>query len=165
MPYKGRQKKRSYASARRAAWRGANLENAKAYAKTYNAVYYAAHREEIKARSAAWRAAHQEKEKARSAVYQAEHPEVGRTANARRQARKKALPATLTRAEWQAIQAAYLHRCAYCGRKQNRLTQDHVIPLSKGGGTTRENIVPACKSCNFKKHTGLPPKPTQLVLL
>ena len=32
-----------------------------------------------------------------------------------------------------------------------RLTQDHVIPLSKGGQHIKENIVPACPSCNSKK--------------
>ncbi|MDB4875733.1 MAG: hypothetical protein JWM41_2179 [Gemmatimonadetes bacterium] len=28
---------------------------------------------------------------------------------------------------------------------------DHVIPISRGGSHTRENVVPACRSCNSKK--------------
>ncbi|MFN4196434.1 MAG: HNH endonuclease [Caldimicrobium sp.] len=43
--------------------------------------------------------------------------------------------------------------CYYCGRKvpPTELTMDHRIPLSRGGFSTRENIVPACKECNTKK--------------
>lgn len=43
--------------------------------------------------------------------------------------------------------------CYYCGRKVSpeELTMDHKIPLSRGGLSTRENIVPACKECNAKK--------------
>lgn len=48
--------------------------------------------------------------------------------------------------------------CYYCGRKVNpsELTMDHVIPLSKGGRSVRENLVPACKECNNKKKYLLP---------
>ena len=42
------------------------------------------------------------------------------------------------------------HSCQYCGSKSN-LTLDHVIPVSKGGGTTWDNIVCACNKCNQKK--------------
>jgi 5-methylcytosine-specific restriction endonuclease McrA len=40
--------------------------------------------------------------------------------------------------------------CAYCGDGKN-LTFDHVVPRSKGGRTTWENIVAACSPCNLKK--------------
>jgi 5-methylcytosine-specific restriction endonuclease McrA len=45
-------------------------------------------------------------------------------------------------------------KCAYCGstpRKNKRLTKDHLEPISQGGGTIPENIVPACFSCNSSK--------------
>jgi len=43
--------------------------------------------------------------------------------------------------------------CYYCGKRvpPEELTMDHRIPLSRGGLSTRENIVCACKSCNTKK--------------
>jgi 5-methylcytosine-specific restriction endonuclease McrA len=41
-------------------------------------------------------------------------------------------------------------KCAYCGSPQE-LTFDHVVPRSKGGKTTWENIVTACSPCNLKK--------------
>ena len=40
--------------------------------------------------------------------------------------------------------------CQYCGSKKN-LTLDHVVPMSKGGGTSWENLVTACSKCNQKK--------------
>lgn len=41
-------------------------------------------------------------------------------------------------------------RCVYCGSISD-LTIDHVIPKSRGGKTTWENLVTACSSCNNKK--------------
>lgn len=42
------------------------------------------------------------------------------------------------------------NKCQYCGSTRH-LTIDHVIPRSKGGGDTWENMVVACSSCNMKK--------------
>jgi 5-methylcytosine-specific restriction endonuclease McrA len=42
------------------------------------------------------------------------------------------------------------HRCQYCGSIK-QLTIDHVIPKSKGGKDTWENLVVACMPCNTKK--------------
>ena len=47
------------------------------------------------------------------------------------------------------------HQCQYCGCKK-RLTIDHVIPRSKGGKHTWENVVIACESCNCKKSDRTP---------
>ncbi|MEO0566809.1 MAG: HNH endonuclease [Pseudomonadota bacterium] len=41
-------------------------------------------------------------------------------------------------------------RCQYCGSKGD-LTFDHVVPRSKGGITSWENVVAACGACNLKK--------------
>jgi hypothetical protein len=67
------------------------------------------------------------------------------------------------------------HTCQYCGSVK-KLTIDHVIPKSKGGGDTWENMVVACSSCNAKKgdrlleHTGMklakqPRSPANKILL
>jgi 5-methylcytosine-specific restriction enzyme A len=45
--------------------------------------------------------------------------------------------------------------CHYCGGRfaPQTLTMDHVVPLVRGGRSTRGNVVPACKGCNAgKKH-------------
>lgn len=48
--------------------------------------------------------------------------------------------------------------CHYCGEKvgYSDLTMDHVVPLSRGGRSTKDNLVPCCKSCNTKKKSSLP---------
>ena len=40
--------------------------------------------------------------------------------------------------------------CLYCGANKN-LTFDHVVPKSKGGQTSWENVASACSTCNVKK--------------
>lgn len=45
--------------------------------------------------------------------------------------------------------------CQYCGSHED-LTFDHVIPRSKGGMTTWENVVAACSPCNLRKGDRLP---------
>jgi len=48
--------------------------------------------------------------------------------------------------------------CHYCGRRcdPRELTLDHVVPLVRGGRSTRGNCVPACKDCNSRKQSLLP---------
>ncbi len=49
-------------------------------------------------------------------------------------------------------------KCQYCGNKfqTQDLTFDHVIPRSKGGKTSWENIVAACRPCNSRKGNHMP---------
>ena len=42
------------------------------------------------------------------------------------------------------------HKCVYCGNSK-QLTIDHLIPKSKGGKNTWENLVTCCSKCNVKK--------------
>ncbi len=45
--------------------------------------------------------------------------------------------------------------CQYCGSRSN-LTVDHVVPRSKGGPSSWENIVASCAPCNRRKGSALP---------
>jgi len=47
-------------------------------------------------------------------------------------------------------------RCQYCGDNKGTLTVDHVVPRSKGGTSTWENIVTCCAACNRRKADRLP---------
>lgn len=57
------------------------------------------------------------------------------------------------------------YTCQYCGEsfKEEHLTFDHVIPASKGGEKTFENVVTACKKCNYKKANKTPSQANMLL--
>ena len=48
------------------------------------------------------------------------------------------------------LKRLYNSCCVYCGSNEN-ITQDHVIPISRGGHHSIGNLVPACLSCNSRK--------------
>lgn len=45
------------------------------------------------------------------------------------------------------------HRCQYCGAAAESI--DHVVPRSRGGGHTWDNVVAACRPCNVRKRDRL----------
>ena len=48
--------------------------------------------------------------------------------------------------------------CYFCGTKVSpgELTMDHIVPLIRGGKSSKGNVVPACKDCNNRKKHMLP---------
>jgi len=68
----------------------------------------------------------------------------------RYRSRKKRLPSTLTVKQWESIKEHFGERCAYC-RMELPLEQEHLIPISKGGEYTIDNIICVCRSCNSSK--------------
>lgn len=87
--------------------------------------------------------------------------------NFKKRNRMKNIINTLTSNEWLDILKEYDYKCAYCGRdfdENNLPTRDHVMPISKGGDNTKENIVPACRSCNCKKYNKLCPLLKEVIL-
>jgi len=49
-------------------------------------------------------------------------------------------------------------KCYYCGREvpPQEITMDHIVPIIRGGKSTKNNTVPACKECNNRKKHSLP---------
>lgn len=49
-------------------------------------------------------------------------------------------------------------KCYFCGRTfpPAELTMDHIVPIIRGGRSTKGNCVPACKDCNNRKKHMLP---------
>lgn len=60
-------------------------------------------------------------------------------------------PRAAVRLSRRAIFARDGWRCQYCGAEDRQLTVDHVIPRTRGGLNTWENLVTACKRCNNRK--------------
>ncbi|WP_282005547.1 HNH endonuclease [Propioniciclava sinopodophylli] len=56
----------------------------------------------------------------------------------------------LTDFQWAALKDAWAG-CAYCGATDRPLQRDCVLPISRGGRYTLDNVVPACRSCNTSK--------------
>lgn len=71
----------------------------------------------------------------------------------RRKRRMERVEHDLTAEQWTALQAAWTG-CAYCGAAGQPLQRDCVLPISRGGRYTLDNIVPACASCNASKCNG-----------
>jgi 5-methylcytosine-specific restriction endonuclease McrA len=48
--------------------------------------------------------------------------------------------------------------CHWCGGTfpADELTMDHIVPVARGGKSSRGNVVPACKECNNRKKYLLP---------
>lgn len=71
------------------------------------------------------------------------------------------LKRTLTVNEWIDTLNYFDNKCAYCGMSNDKsliqynknLAQEHIIPVNKGGAYIKENIIPACQSCNSSKST------------
>jgi 5-methylcytosine-specific restriction endonuclease McrA len=134
--------------------------------------YAAAHREEARQRARAWYQAHRSddllarerqrhrdmyKNDPRRREYlrswkdanRAKHNEYVHVSRARRNA---TAGRGVSVAEWHDLIKAYGGRCAYC-YADRPLTMDHRVPLARGGSHEIENILPACKPCNSRKHT------------
>lgn len=134
--------------------------------RAINNTYYANHREEILAREKGERseeisikhaenyARNRNEIRAKQAVYRREHQEEQKARVANYHHQRRANGGSLTLAEWEEIQYLFGHRCAYCG-EVTKLTQDHLIPISKGGTHDCGNIVPACQPCNSRKGTSI----------
>lgn len=144
--------------AKKLSQRARDQAHPKKHRKRRNTAYYAAHREERLAYAAAWNVA---------------HPEARAAMTRRRRALKAgALVNDSSDAQWQEVLGAFGHRCAYCPpgckackAKMHKLTQDHITPFDAQGSHTLHNVVPACQTCNSRKHTKPAPAMIQPLLL
>lgn len=74
-----------------------------------------------------------------------------RTRKAQRNFRERNVPG-LTRHEINTLRLQWISQnqgCSYCGKLCE--TVDHIVPLNRGGDNQRDNLTPACRSCNSSK--------------
>lgn len=114
-------------------------ETKKDYDKIRNSHYYKEHKEDIIKKVKQYVKKNREKTK----VYKKKNKLLRKKISSK-------LPCTFTSLEWEKCLAYFNNKCAYCDTETN-MTQDHVIPVTKGGSYTTDNIIPACCSCNSSK--------------
>jgi len=69
-----------------------------------------------------------------------------------RRARLENCEGSYTHREWTELLNKYEGKCLQCGSTEN-IEADHVVPITKGGSNSIENIQPLCRRCNRKKWT------------
>jgi len=129
-------------------WAKANPEKVKARRKAY----YEANRERALEYSAKFRRDNPKLVKENLAQWKIENPaKVSALQQKRRTAKTKA-GGYYTYDQWIALCAKCDNKCLCCDKKK-KLTPDHVIPVSKGGTSSIDNIQPLCGPCNSSKGT------------
>jgi 5-methylcytosine-specific restriction endonuclease McrA len=106
----------------------------KAKASEYNRQWYAENRERHLATSRRWHA---------------QNPEAVRVKAARHFAKRHGVESTLTESEWLAILDERGRQCVYCGDPFECI--EHIVPMSKGGANSADNVAPSCIPCNASK--------------
>ncbi|HAQ02974.1 TPA: hypothetical protein DCQ22_03735 [Candidatus Nomurabacteria bacterium] len=109
------------------------------------------HREQESIRHKMWRDKNREYVNSRNRKYTKTNKEQRRLNDEKRRAAKNGCENKLTKSEWLEILSKHEYKCAKCGT-QERISLDHIIPLSKGGTHSADNVQPLCISCNCKKY-------------
>jgi 5-methylcytosine-specific restriction endonuclease McrA len=121
--------------------------------REYMAAYKESHRERLLENARQYRAANleaiREKERLRSRDPERRRRHYLTQQVPRRTADKSVRVKTK---EWTAILDAAGRKCLHCGASEN-LQMDHIIPVTKGGLTSVDNVQPLCKPCNQHKGT------------
>lgn len=124
--------------------------------------YYYAHHEASKAKRRAYHQKYYLRNKRKLFLKQRAYAQTRRGREIRNEAlrRYKAkrrgstrIDRILTVDDWNRLLVEFNHACAWCGARfsgTRRPEQDHVIPVSKGGSHTADNVVPACRTCNAR---------------
>jgi 5-methylcytosine-specific restriction endonuclease McrA len=135
--------------------RKARRENPEKNKEARKKYYYTHHEKAIEA-ARKYRKEDPERSKEIVQKYQQAHPEKGRQRHRRRRARKLQADGSHDTDDIQFLFAVQKGRCAACGElftKDDMVSVDHIIPLTKKGSDNVTNLQLLHRSCNSKKHT------------
>jgi 5-methylcytosine-specific restriction endonuclease McrA len=128
--------------------------------------YYEANRETVLARIRArnvakadevreynriWADRNREKVRVSQRDRRAKNPDTYDLPAKRWRAAKRGAVGDVTPEEWTAILVEFDYRCAYCNVGGVPMEMEHMTPLSRHGAHHKDNVVPACRSCNRRK--------------
>jgi 5-methylcytosine-specific restriction endonuclease McrA len=145
-------------------WRKKNPEKVALYGKRYieknpevRKKYKKEHKKNISITNSEWYNKNKEKVSILHKKWLKDNPEKILIDTANRRANSQRTPEELkiTKEQFQELLVEYNNKCVYCG-EEVKLGPDHVIPLSRGGLDTKDNIVPACRHCNCSKGARTP---------
>lgn len=126
--------------------------------RVYSEKYRINHLEQVKITKRKWRKAHPEYCKIATIKYQKKYPERVKMTQKKQKAKRRGAVGNHTLEQWETLKNKYNSCCATCGRQEpftdlwyQFLTEDHIIPISKGGSNFIDNIQPLCMGCNSKK--------------
>lgn len=111
-------------------------------------LFYQSHKAMLQERARLYRREQGQKTRERDRLYRRTHKEMGRACVERYRARKAG--ATIKPVDEATIYMRDNYECQYCGSREN-LELDHIVPLSKGGAHSEDNLVVACRHCNSSK--------------
>jgi len=102
-----------------------------------------------------WREKNKEKSRVDYNNWVKQNPDKISILNKNKRARKTGAVGNHTLGEWEKLKKKYGYACPRCKKQEPeiKLTEDHITPLSKGGGNGIDNIQPLCRSCNSIKGT------------
>jgi len=142
-PYADPERRRAYGRD----WIRRNAEKARAAMRRWRQ----RHPDQHAAEGRAYYARNKKRLDLRNSAYNRANPEVVRAKWQNYRARRAAAQGSFTAKQWLELVAQYHRRCAYCG-EQAILVVEHRVPLSRGGTNNINNILPACRPCNSRKH-------------
>lgn len=124
--------------------------------RAYSRAYYERNKQKIKE----YRKQHPEIQRAHNIRWHKKNPVLARFHRNRAKARAYGASGNHTLQEWLDLKKKYLYCCLACGMKEpftdqkvQHLTEDHIVPLSRGGSHDIDNIQPLCFRCNNGKRT------------
>lgn len=117
-------------------WRLRNREHTIAQARKWNVK----NRERYNANAKAWRVNNRDKVTHQNRKLKA--------------MRRNAERCVVTEKDWQRLVNRHNGCCAYCGIKE-KMTMEHVVPISRGGRHSIGNLLPVCIKCNISKNKKL----------